>query len=32
MTSDAGYAESLQSRLTEMPGLPEDPRIRDFPK
>ena len=32
MTSVAGYAEALQRRLKEMPGLAEDPRLNDFPK
>jgi len=31
MTSVAGYAEALQRRLREAPGLLDDPRLRDFP-
>ena len=32
MTSVAGYAEALQRRLQEAPGLADDPRMKDFPK
>ena len=32
MTSVAGYAEALQRRLNDSPGLAEDPRMKDFPR
>ncbi len=32
MTSVAGYAEALQRRLNDAPGLADDPRMQDFPK
>ncbi len=32
MTSVAGYAEALQRRLNDVPGLAIDPRMTDFPK
>lgn len=32
MTSVAGYAEALQRRLKQAPGLAEDPRMEDFPE
>lgn len=32
MTSVAGYAEALQRRLHDAPGLADDPRMKDFPK
>ena len=32
MTSVAGYAEALQRRLKQSPGLAEDPRMQDFPE
>lgn len=31
MTSVAGYAEALQRRLRDAPGLLNDPRMQDFP-
>jgi PAS domain S-box-containing protein len=31
MTSVAGYAEALQRRLREAPGMLDDPRMEDFP-
>lgn len=31
MTSVAGYAEALQRRLRDAPGLLDDPRMEDFP-
>ena len=32
MTSVAGYAEALQRRLNDWPGLAEEPRMEDFPR